>query len=221
MGDYITSDFGQYAVTIDAGHYLWGPVTEKVLLEPWRIPLRSSAGSLIVSTRVELDSGALHMLVSKSIVQQLQLTITLKCGSIHFTMILASIKRVGRFELTLCTLCHMVSVHMDVLPSKCGLPILIGRDILAQYCIDDVLSVLMDGDGEQLATLTESDVAELAAANDSSHQSDMLTILAKKLQANTSLDELLACQLPKEVITIPTTGSWKVYLLQPRFGEQD
>ncbi|KAJ2608205.1 hypothetical protein H4S08_004538 [Coemansia sp. RSA 1365] len=198
-----------------------GPAAERALLEPWRIPVRTSAGSLTVATWAKLDTGALHTLISESIVQQLQPTITPKGGSIHLPMTSASVKRVGCFELTLCTSRHTISVRADVLPGECGLPILIGRDILARYCIDDLLSVLMDRDRKQLVTSMEADVAELAAAENSSHRTDMLAALVAEIQANTSLDRLLACRLPEAVVTIPTMGSRKVYWSQPRFGEQD
>ncbi|KAJ2608289.1 hypothetical protein H4S08_004507 [Coemansia sp. RSA 1365] len=169
-----------------------GPAADRALLELWHIPVRTSAGSLTVATWVELDSGASHMLISKSIIQQLKPTTMLKGGTIHLAMTSASIKRVGCFKLTLCTSRHMILVCADVLPGECGSPTLIGRDVLAQYCIDDLLSVLMDWDGEQLATLTEPDVMELAAADDSSHWMDMLAALVTKLRANMSLDKLLA-----------------------------
>ncbi|KAJ2607219.1 hypothetical protein H4S08_004900 [Coemansia sp. RSA 1365] len=118
---------------------------------------------------MELDSEVLHTLVSESIIQQLQLLIMLKSGTIHLAMTSAFIKRVGCFKLTLRMSGHMITVHADVLPGKCGSPILIERDILKQYHIDYLLSVLMDRDGEQLAMSKELDVAELAATNDSSY----------------------------------------------------
>ncbi|KAJ2607760.1 hypothetical protein H4S08_004711 [Coemansia sp. RSA 1365] len=69
-----------------------GPAADRALLEPWHIPVRASAGGPTVATWAELDSGASHMLVSESIMQQLKLTISLKCGAIHLAMTSAFIK---------------------------------------------------------------------------------------------------------------------------------
>ncbi|KAJ2607751.1 hypothetical protein H4S08_004718 [Coemansia sp. RSA 1365] len=174
-------DLDEMQLQLTQGTVRRGPAADRALLKPWHILVRASAGDPTVATWAELDSGASHMLVSKSIMQQLKPTITPKGGAIHLAMTLASVKRVGCFKLTLCTSHHMISVCADVLPSECSSPILIRRDVLAHYRIDNLLGVLMDRDGEQLATSTESDVVELAAAEDSSHRTDILSALATEL----------------------------------------
>ncbi|KAJ2076945.1 hypothetical protein H4R24_005416 [Coemansia sp. RSA 988] len=158
----VSTDFTQPRMT--QGTIQGDLATEKQLLEPWCIPVCTSAGGLTVAMWAELNLGASHTLVSKCIVQQLRPTITPK-------------------GVTVCA---------DVLPGECSSPILIGQDVLAWYQIDDLLSVLMDQDREQLAMSAEPDVTKLAPANDSSHRSDMLSVPMTKLQANTTLDKALA-----------------------------
>ncbi|MGH8963711.1 MAG: dUTP diphosphatase, partial [Actinomycetes bacterium] len=203
------------------GHVIGSPPAEERLLDPWRIPVRASAGGPEIETWAELDSGASHTLVSETLARQLKPRIEAKQGSIHLAMKSMSVKRVGQFDLVLRTTRHRITVKADVLPGECGSPILVGRDVLARHRVEDLLSVLLDRDGEQLATTTEPDVAELEAADDSAHRSDMMAALTSELTANTSLDESLACPLPEAVVTIPTTGSRKVFRSQPRFGEAD
>ncbi|KAJ2803387.1 hypothetical protein H4R20_002920 [Coemansia guatemalensis] len=148
------------------------PAADDRLVRPWSIPVTAETNGKSLAMWAELDTGASRTLVSAAVADEL-------CAK---------------------TTRHLIKLRAEVLPGKCGSPILIGCDILSRYPISDLLSVLCDRGDEPLATTTEPDIADPDRATDSAHRAKMLVALASELDANAGLDPREPCPIPEALV---------------------
>ncbi|KAJ2076576.1 hypothetical protein H4R24_005624 [Coemansia sp. RSA 988] len=191
------------------------PAADDCLVGPWHIPVTAESNSKTLATWAEIDTGVSHTLVSANITDELHAVVTPAEGEIHLAIEGTNMPRVGTFPLTLHTTCHQIEISAEVLPGKCRSPILIGHDILSQYPIGDLMSILCDCSDEPLATTVKPDVASPDRANNSVHHAGMLAALTGELGANVGLDPHEPCPIPEALMRIPTSGPRKVYWVQP------
>ncbi|KAJ2808587.1 hypothetical protein H4R20_000792 [Coemansia guatemalensis] len=118
------------------------PPADDSLVGPWRIPVTAETNGELLAMWAELDTGALHTLVSANITEELHADMTPAEGEIHLAVEGSSIWHVGTFPLVLCMMRHHIAIATEVLPGNCRSPILIGHDILSRYPISDLLGVL-------------------------------------------------------------------------------
>ncbi|PIA13469.1 hypothetical protein COEREDRAFT_11465, partial [Coemansia reversa NRRL 1564] len=123
----------------------------------WTLPVTLRTSSVSIQTEAEIDSGADRTMVSRGLATELGANIQPLIGQVRMAD-QSTVPREGEFTCVLMTAKHVFVLRAEVFPGKTNPPVLIGRDVIEQCGIGELLSALASRDDHPLATTNAPDL---------------------------------------------------------------
>ncbi|KAJ1918133.1 hypothetical protein H4219_002772 [Mycoemilia scoparia] len=187
-------------------------------INPWTVLLSIETKEGLLDTYTKLDTGASMTSISKSLANKLEGAITQSTMQIQFGIDSLKKDRIGQIKIRIVCGEFKLSLMAEILPGEMELPILISRDVLIRYGIEQFTRALLTLPGHTCTS--ENDNFTEQAEDDSKHREHFLVVLAIEIKRNQEIDPDLPCPIEEALVWIPTITDEPVFHWQPPFPEE-